>query len=319
MKAERRHELQENQLAAWLSGKYVDARPYLTAAVAIVAGVALIWFVWSWYSRSTTSAQNEVWNSYYQAANESNTGDDSPLREFISEHSNEPVGIAARERLAIMQMGKGADAQLYSRDASMAAYQEAIELFDEVHELTEDESLKRFASFQIALCHESRYDLDAAIKSYEEIVERYAGTASADRAIQRLEDLKNPATKDFYAWHRVVNPAATTPAAPSVPIEPATNLDDLPDAPPADPMPPADPLATDAPVTDPAAPKDPATPENPMPPTNPPESTPPATTPPATDPIPPADAPAEGEPKVENPGGDQPAADADGNESPPPG
>jgi hypothetical protein len=332
MKAERRHELQENQLAAWLSGKYVDARPYLTAGVAILAGAALIWVVWNWYSRSTASARDELWNNFYQAASESSANEDTPLREFISEHSKDPVGIAARQRLAFIQMGKGADAQLFSRETSMAAYQEAIDLFDEVRELTDDESLRRFAALQIALCHESRYDLDAAIKEYEAIVTQYKGTAEADRASSRLEDLKNPATKDFYAWHRIVNPAATTPTAPNTVIEPATDLNNLPDSPPADPMPPADPATpanpattTPAPTTDPVttdpvttdpvttdpATTDPATPANPTPPANP-TGEPPAGPPPTESPAPEA-------PNGENPAGESPAAEPPAGTPPPPG
>jgi tetratricopeptide (TPR) repeat protein len=309
MKAERRHELQENQLAAWLSGKYVDARPYLTAGVAILAGAALIWVVWNWYSRSTASARDELWNSFYQAASESSANEDTPLREFISEHSKDPVGIAARQRLAFIQMGKGADAQLFSRETSMAAYQEAIDLFDEVRELTDDESLRRFAALQIALCHESRYDLDAAIKEYEAIVTQYKGTAEADRATSRLEDLKNPATKDFYAWHRIVNPAATTPTAPNTVIEPATDLNNLPDSPPADPVPPANPAATNpATTTDPAN-TDPVTPENPTPPANPTD------TPSAGEP--PAESPAPAAPQGENPAGESPAGENPAADPPP--
>jgi tetratricopeptide (TPR) repeat protein len=309
MKAERRHELQENQLAAWLSGKYVDARPYLTAGVAILAGAALIWVVWNWYSRSTASARDELWNNFYQAASESSANEDTPLREFISEHSKDPVGIAARQRLAFIQMGKGADAQLFSRETSMAAYQEAIDLFDEVRELTDDESLRRFAALQIALCHESRYDLDAAIKEYEAIVTQYKGTAEADRASSRLEDLKNPATKDFYAWHRIVNPAATTPTAPNTVIEPATDLNNLPDSPPADPVPPANPAATNpATTTDPAN-TDPVTPENPTPPANPTD------TPSAGEP--PAESPAPAAPQGENPAGESPAGENPAADPPP--
>ncbi|RIK77634.1 MAG: hypothetical protein DCC68_16885 [Planctomycetota bacterium] len=298
MKAERRHELQENQLAAWLAEKYVDVRPYLTAAIVGVAALALAWAGWSWYSKSTATAQAETWNRFYKAVSDSSASDDTPLRDFIRDFPTDPAGIAARQRLAILLMSKGANGQLVSRDASRAAYQEAIENFAQVRRATDDESLKRFATLQIAIAHESRYDLDKALEEYQSVVKQWPGSAEAERAAVRIDELNNQATKDFYEWHRIANPAATTPTAPKVPIEPAKDLDKLPDAPPAEPMPPAD-----------------ATP-------------PPATTPPATDgetkpaDAPPADAkPTEEKPTDEKPAEEKPAepptADKPAAEQPP--
>lgn len=297
MKAERRHELQENQLAAWLAHKYVDVRPYVTTVVVALIALTLAWFAWSWYSSTTASAQAETWNRYYKALGETSASNDTPLREFIRDFPDDPAGIAARERLAIILMGKGANSQLTSRDASRAAYEEAIENFNVVRRETDDESLRRFASLHIALAHESRYDLEKALEEYEAVAKTWPGSAEADRAARRIEDLKNPATKELYDWHRTVNPLATAPLVPQVPIEPAADLGTLPDAPPADPMPPADAV--------------PATPA-------PADSTPPAEGETTPGDVPTAkEKPADAPPAEEAPSGETPS-DAKSTDDPPP-
>ncbi|MEX2187304.1 MAG: hypothetical protein WD875_10935 [Pirellulales bacterium] len=234
MKAERRHELQHNQLAEWLARKTVAVRPYITTIFVSMLAVVAVWVAYSWYSSSTAAAKSETWNRYYTALDAFAAGDDAPLRDFVSNHVGEPAGLVARQRLAMFQMSSAAARQLSSRDASRLAYQEAIDNFIEVRAATNVETLKRYASYQIAQARESRYDLDEAIKDYEAIVEKWPESMEAEQAKLRLADLKNPETKKGYEWHRTVNPTVTPPTAPTTPVAPATNLDDLPDAPPAD-------------------------------------------------------------------------------------
>lgn len=303
MKAERRHELQENQLASWLAEKYVDVRPYLTAAVAGVAVLALAWAGWSWYSKSAATAQAETWNRFYKAVSESSANDDTPLRDFIRDFPKDPAGLAAQQRLAIILMSKGANSQLVGRDASRAAYQEAIENFAQVRTATDDVSLKRFATLQIAIAHESRYDLDKALEEYRSIVKQWPNSAEAERAAVRIEELSNQATKDFYEWHRIANPAVTTPTPPKAPIEPAKDLDKLPDAPPAEPAPPAD--ATTPPSAAPSTTTPPAAEGETKPADAPPGDAKPAEEKPAEE------KPAEEKPAEPKPAGDQPAPSQD--------
>lgn len=234
MKAERRHELQQNELADWLAQKFVAVRPYVMTIVASLVGVAVLWVGWSWYSRSTATAKTEVWNQYYKALEAAGRREQQPLLDFVKAHPDEPVGIAARQRLALIQMENAANLQLTNRAASLTAYQEAIDNFKQVRAATDDETLKRFASYQIALALESRYELDEAVAEYREIREKWPGSMEAEQADLRIKDLSNPATRAFYEWHRTVDPLATTPAAPSVPVEPSEDLSTLPDEPPSE-------------------------------------------------------------------------------------
>lgn len=300
MKAERRHELQHNDLAAWLAKKFIAVRPYVITVVAAIVAVVVVWMGYSWYAQGSAAAKAETWNQYYASLNEAAAGDDAKLRDFIRVHAEEPAGLVARQRFAMMKMSIAAARQLSSRDASREAYQEAIDEFAQVRQATNDDTLKRFVSYQIALARESRYDLDEATTEYKSIVEKWPGSMEAERAEFRLADLKNPETKDLYEWHRTVNPSATPPVAPQAPVEPDTNLDALPDAPPAETD--APPAETDAPKatvpdenaskSDDAAPSD----SDADAPSDPPATDEKPGDEPATDPVPPENAPSDDAP-----------------------
>lgn len=235
MKVEHRHDTQQNQLANWMADKYVDVKPYITTILAGAVAVVAIWVAYSWYNRSAETAAADTWNTFYKNIS---AGDDDLIRSFIREHSGEPVATVARQRLALRLMTKAAASQLTNRDQSRAMYQEAFDLFSQVRDETDDVSLQRFASYQAALARESRYDLDEAIAAYTKIVEQWPDSMEGQRAKLRLEDLRRPATKEFYEWHKTATPATTPPpTAPAVSVEPSTDLDKLP---PADPMPPAE-------------------------------------------------------------------------------
>lgn len=305
MKAERRHELQQNELADWLAAKYVGVRPYVTTIVAVIVAVAAVWIAYSWYRSSVDSAKMETWNQFYKAVESSTTNDDTPLRDFVRDYQDSPAGVIAQQRLAMLQMSIAANRQLSNRSGSLAAYQEAIDNFSEVIAKTDNEALKRFASFQIALARESRYELDAAIKAYEEIIEKWPGSMEAQEAALRVADLKNPATVAWYDWHRTVNPAAPPPV-PTPPVEPSSDLDTLPDAPPTDAtLPPTE--ATLPPAEADAAPPKATEPDDaPTTPTTPSDE--PPGDKPLTEKTPAGDAPAESTPSEPESNDDPPPA-----------
>lgn len=300
MKVEHRHDMHQNQLADWMADKYVDVKPYLTTILAGAVAVAAIWVAYSWYTRSAETAAADTWNTFYKNVT---TGDDDLIRSFIREHSGEPVATVARQRLGLRLMTKAAASQLTNREQSRAMYQEAIDLFSQVRDETDDVSLQRFASYQVAVARESRYDLDEAIAAYTKIVEQWPDSMEGQRAKLRLEDLKRPATKEFYEWHKTATPATTPPpTAPVAPVEPSTDLDKLP---PTDPMPPAEPMPPADTKPDETKPEE-AKPAE----TKPEESKP--------EEAKPADAPKEGEAPAETPkeGEAKPAEATEGSKPP---
>jgi hypothetical protein len=72
MKSERRHELQTNYLADWLTHKIETIRPYLNMILIAVALVALAAIVGAFVTGEQSTRAAVAWTDYFSAAAQSN-------------------------------------------------------------------------------------------------------------------------------------------------------------------------------------------------------------------------------------------------------
>jgi len=200
MKSERRHELQQNILAGWLT-QCVDWTKAHSKTLVVVAIAAFV--VWAGYlayrvvSSRMASRRSEGWDEYY-AAIENN--DEADLKRIADENPGTSAGLWARLTLGDLHL-IGGIGKLYSNPSS--ARQELDEaISDYLHVVNEsDEPMQnRRGLYGLARAFEARFQIPQAIERYKELADKWPDSALGKVARRRAEYLRKPATKKFLAW-----------------------------------------------------------------------------------------------------------------------
>lgn len=197
MKAERRHELQENALAAWLAKQIAVVKPYwqVIIAVAIVAvlGVAAFLLI-----RARWSAERAVgWVDYFEAVS---NRDIDRLEEVADANPEATAGLWALQAAGDERLLDGTN-RLYSNPAAAKLeLHKAIENYESVLDRTEEPMLVRRALFGLARAHESLGELKEAKKRYEELADKFADSPIGKVAEEHIELLSRSSTKEFLTW-----------------------------------------------------------------------------------------------------------------------
>lgn len=214
MKTARRHELQHNQLADWLGEKIEEVTPYSRAIVAgLIAILALVAVTVIWNRRS--QAQEEAaWSEYFAAlarTREPGFGRDGrmravredlieDLRTVASKYSNRAAGSWARLTLGNVQLDSGIENLFKDRETSKEEMEEAIKNFDAAFNASGDPAVREQATLGLARTYEAEGKVDEARKTYEKIVKNWPHGIYIDEAKQRVKDLSEKSTEQFYAW-----------------------------------------------------------------------------------------------------------------------
>ncbi len=233
MKTERRHELEQNSLAAWIEQTVESLRPYSTAIIG--GGIALLVLGGAfWYIRTQdASAKQAAWDDYYDALNQ--RGYDE-LEDIGLKYPNQPVGVTAALVTADRQLQAGLEALLQDRTAAIQELRQASENYAQVVTHADDDLLlergligKAYALESLG--SESAEDLRLAQEAYEEYLDRFPDGIFATVAGQRLADLGRTNTLAFYDWLAAQQPSATG-TEPDLPgLSPETDLDTIPEGP----------------------------------------------------------------------------------------
>jgi len=214
MKTARRHELHHNQLADWLGEKIEEVTPYSRAIVAgVIAILALVAVTVIWNRRS--HAQEEAaWNDYFAAfshARDPGFGRDSrmrPVREDLIEdlrnvatkYPGRAGGIWARLTLGNMRLDAGIDNLFKDRETSKEELEDATKNFEMAFSASSDPAVREQATLGLARTYEAEGNLTEARKNYEKMVKNWPNGIYTDEAKQRIEDLSQKPTEQFYAW-----------------------------------------------------------------------------------------------------------------------
>lgn len=232
MKTERRHELATNVLADWLGEKIEAIKPYSTAISATVLAVVVAVFAYVYWSQKNQARQAKAWESYFSALDERGREDaDESLLNVADDYANSPAGNWSRLSLADAQLAKGVDQLFNDRAASRQTLDDAAESYRAVlDDAPADSALAERASFGLAEAYESKNELDKAREQYQALVDRWPNGAFTALAQERLNDLDQKSTKDFYDWFAKQSPKPKAPKGPGKPGEkPAFDLGNLSD------------------------------------------------------------------------------------------
>ncbi|MCA9054003.1 MAG: tetratricopeptide repeat protein [Planctomycetaceae bacterium] len=197
MKSEERHHLHENDLAGILDRNLKKIEPYsnqilIGILVATVLAVGII--IWQ---RSSGAADAEAWGKFAKAA----TADE--YLTVAEDHPGTNVARWAQLRAGEQFLNQGLRTATSDRKSTEDNLKQAESAFQSLLQGSgATPQVRERALYGLALAREtlSNGDTSKAIEAYEELRNSFPDSHLAGLAEQRMNDLKQESTRDFYAW-----------------------------------------------------------------------------------------------------------------------
>lgn len=215
MKRERRHELEQNELADWLAKLFERTKPYQTAILAVVILVAVAVGGYLWWSRQSAQRTTAGWDQFYRAQQ---SHDPADFEAVLEDYPDADAARWARAMAADLRLAIGCDALFEDKSFAKQQLREAV---DHYLRLLEDDHcgpmLRQRATFGLARARESQGDLQKAIEHYRQLTENWPEGPFADQAARRLKDLNRPDTKKLYDRFAKFDPKPSYAEEPGLP------------------------------------------------------------------------------------------------------
>ncbi len=208
MKAEKRHELEKNELADWLGEHIEAAKPYApTIGIVLVGGVCVLLLAIYLFS-SGGAASARAWSMYFTAVNERDP--EVPLEQFVKDMPNSPASLWALQAVGDINLTQGAQQLFSNREDAKKSLDKAEAALKRVDAETTDRVLKTRAQLSLGKLYESMCKPDEAKKYYEQIVAAEKDSAIgklAERAVKRLSDPREVAMLAWFAEQKPRRPS----------------------------------------------------------------------------------------------------------------
>lgn len=222
---DRRHELQQNDLAIYLGRINQAIEPYSKAIAVVVGGLVVAAIGWVLYSSQQTGQRSDATLNLIEAMD----GQDPEILKGVSEQYGDTLpGQWAKLYQANQYLADGVDSLFADRDNAVALLGDAKMAYEKSLVGATDPLLVSRAHFGLARTHESMGELAEAVSEYKKVIEAGESDAMIEKATNRIAALEKPATKDFLAWFADQD---FSPADPSLPpsLPGSESLPDLPD------------------------------------------------------------------------------------------
>jgi len=236
MKTERRHELQQNELAAYLNKANTYIEPYSKQILAAVIVLFAIGIGYAFYSSEQEAGNSSATFALLQQTNVAEVDPESLKAQVISKYPDTAAGELAKlyEGLALIQIGTR---DLYEQpEIATESLNQGISVLTEFTASSDKKLLKSRGQLGVAIANESLGELDAAITAYKQVVAIAESDAMVEHAEARIATLERPSSTDFVTWFKgqdfsqsPLPPASLPNTEPSI-----APLDDLPVVAPAE-------------------------------------------------------------------------------------
>ena len=239
MKTERRHELQNNELATWLTVRIEKIQPYLKTVLGVlILGLVIILGIFIVQNREQQAAA-QAWSAYFNASDaiaEASRDAAEELGDVSETYPQTPPGMWAMQSAGDFELRSGTIQLFRDQDAGRDELQNAVESYEKIATTTNDSMLKPRAIFGWGQALEALGEIEAAREKYGQVVTgaeaggEFEGSVVAELASQRLNALENPATQAWYGWFAEQKPIESPLSNPglfdnmSLPDEPDINL-----------------------------------------------------------------------------------------------
>jgi hypothetical protein len=197
MKTERRHELEKNQLADWLTSKITWCEENARLIAGVVAGIAIIGIVYFVLSNRKQEREASAWNTFFTA----NIGPDTGALETLAKNDGDLLaGQMADLRLADHFLSQGINEMSKDRAAATEKITKSKDFYSRL-EKSRTVWLQERAALGLARGYETLGMLDKAQEHYTKLRDFKDGLYH-DLAVEKLEYLGRKSTKEFAEWYK---------------------------------------------------------------------------------------------------------------------
>ena len=224
MKAERRHDLQNNELAERLAVLINKAGPQknLIGGIVILAIVAIA--AGSYLAGKGARDKAMGWADYFSMVDSTNS---DGLKNVAAAYAGTPAGEWAENAVAFKHLGEAAQQAFTNRDESRDSYEQAKAAFQDLIAKASNDHLKSRAMIGLAQAHEGLGEIDEAIAGYKAVVESFPDSVLANSAAASQAALEKPSQRDWYTWFASQEPKTSPLADPTL----FNNMNNLPSDP----------------------------------------------------------------------------------------
>ena len=201
MDSKTRNELEQNELAKWLTNQYEDwIEPNKSWLGYAVLGILIVVVIIFATARVNEWNRKSAWQQYFVALR---SVDANAELKALADSTAGAVGAHARLALAQLQLSEGSAQAFIDKSAAILLLEESISSFRQVQGETRDPLLLQQAGFGLGQCRETLAavrvgdDLAQAEEEYQRVAERWADGFMGQRAQKQLALIRQQATRMF--------------------------------------------------------------------------------------------------------------------------
>jgi hypothetical protein len=225
MKTERRHELQENELANWLGEKVGAFRPFGKTILGVLVLAAVAMLIGNYLRGRSVRMREAGWSAYFEAMSGANP---EAFEEVAKVFPDTSAAGWSMQRAADLHLDESLRQMFQNREVAKQEIDAARELYEQVLATSRDPMLQQRATYGLAKSLESQGDFAEAQKQYELLASRWSDSQFAELARQRLHQIQQPATQQWYNWFAEQTPVSSPLTDPGM-FEDLPNLPEGPD------------------------------------------------------------------------------------------
>jgi predicted negative regulator of RcsB-dependent stress response len=216
MDGERRHELEDNDLAESTVALVDRIRPHLRTIALALGGAMAALAAWTVVSSQQAASQSQSWDACMAALSE---GNPERLTDVIRRYPGSAAGQWSQLMMADGAMAEGTQLLFVDRERARQRLDSAIGIYTGLLAERPRSLIAERAVFGLAKARESLGQLEEARRGYETIVAEYPESAVRSIAENRIAALSRESTRQWYDWFDGWKPAPAAPA--DKPAEPA--------------------------------------------------------------------------------------------------
>lgn len=197
------HEAEKTELEKWIQTGLEKAKPHSNQLLMGVIGLVVLIVAVAFWAQSTGSARTAQWEEFV----EQRVPDD--YLELAKENPDSSVSSWALLQAGRGYLQEGMRNALTNREASDERLNEAVEAFDAlVKKADAPPKAREEALFGLATAKEvlSGSDPGEAVQAYQKLIDDFPESRHVPWAKQRVQELNEDSTQQFYAWFREQNP-----------------------------------------------------------------------------------------------------------------
>ena len=209
MKAEKRHELQKNELAGWLGEQIEIARPYAGTIAFVAVGVAAIVGLVIYLNNAGNPAAAGAWSQWSSAFNDREPA--VALNQLAQERADSPVALWALQSVGDINLSQGSMQLFSDREEAKQSLEKAEKAYLEVEKKATDRMLKSRARLGLAKVYEATNKPAEAKKFYELVAQDQKDSAIGKLAAEGVERMSDPRQVELLAWFAAQKPRKPAP------------------------------------------------------------------------------------------------------------